>query len=303
MLVEKTHAERKLAIDGGNGPGPARQPKTISKARKPRKPRDMLVDNLVVEVDEPKKGSGGKWQVAVYCIGCKKRTAGQDPNCIKQHAKDCTVSHWEKVACSIVHNKKIQALSKDFLKLYGDGIKNLAKHAHSTKLGTVNTALEASTAPEVSDIEILPEIAWPPAGTIMNYMNSAKISEQHRMKIEWLMFQMFICCTLPWALLNNNFFVEFVSALAPSFIIPDRSAFFPKHLAQEVTAWGEAFKEFIKNHSHLTLSFDGWSTKACDELYTFHTTTPKWRSFFTDGHVFKGESVTGEALLSIIIKV
>ena len=37
--------------------------------------------------------------------------------------------------------------------------------------------------------------------------------------------------------MNNQFFIEFVLALAPNFSIPDRSAFFPKHLAQEVAVW------------------------------------------------------------------
>lgn len=97
--VEKIRAERKLTIDGGDGIGPARQATSISEARKPGKPRDTLVDDLVVEVKEPKKGGSDKQQLAVYCIGCKKRTSGRDPNHIKQHAKDCTVSHREKVWC------------------------------------------------------------------------------------------------------------------------------------------------------------------------------------------------------------
>jgi len=162
--------------------------------------------------------------------------------------------------------------------------------------------LEAAEAPDILDKEMTPRTA-PLAGTLMNYMNPAKITEQQKIKIELLMFRMFICCALPWALLNSDFFVAFVLALSPNFIIPDRSSFFPKHLAQEVAAWGEAFTKFLENHSHLTLSFDGWSTRARDELYTFHTTTPKRRSFFTDGHVFKGVSVTGEALLGVIVKV
>ncbi|KAF8806373.1 hypothetical protein BYT27DRAFT_7082614 [Phlegmacium glaucopus] len=140
-------------------------------------------------------------------------------------------------------------------------------------------------------------------GTIFTYMNWAKMTEQQKMKLEWLMFRMFICCGLPWALMDSDFFSAFIFTLCPVFVVPDQSAFFPKHLAQEVVAWGEAFKKFIGNKHHLTLSFDGWSTRARDEVYTFHTTTPKQCSFFTHGHVFKGISVTGEALLSVIIKV
>jgi len=134
-------------------------------------------------------------------------------------------------------------------------------------------------------------------------MNPAKISEQQKNKIELLMFKMFICCALPWALLNSESFISFVLALAPNFHIPDRSVFFPKHLAQETANWNHKFQEFLANKTHLTLSLDGWSTRANEEIYTFHTTTPKRRSFFTDGQVFRGISITGEALKAIAIKV
>lgn len=179
-------------------------------------------------------------------------------------------------------------------------MKNLAGRAHSTKLGKLEKVLNPSPDIEVDNTESTPVT---PAGTLRDYMGPAKLTESQKVHIEWVMFRMFICCALPWALLNSEYFIAFVLVLCPAFIIPDRSSFFPKHLAQEVAAWGEAFKKFLENYHHLTLSLDGWSTRACDELYTFHMTTPKHRSFFTDGHVFKGVSVTGEALLGVIVKV
>jgi len=95
---------------------------------------------------------------------------------------------------------------------------------------------------------------------LLTYMNPAKISKQQKIKIELLMFRMFICCALPWALMDSRFFVDFILALAPNFIVPDRSSFFPKHLAQEVAVWGEKFKAFLEERFHLTMSLDGWST-------------------------------------------
>ncbi|KAJ7881643.1 hypothetical protein B0H13DRAFT_2345083 [Mycena leptocephala] len=53
----------------------------------------------------------------------------------------------------------------------------------------------------------------------------------------------------------------------------------------------------------MTLSLDGWSSCAKDEIYTFHTTIPSRRSFFVDGHVFKGISVTGATLAGVIQKI
>jgi len=161
----------------------------------------------------------------------------------------------------------------------------------------------ASSEVEIVDVTLQSTVSAQGPGTIMNYMNSAKITEKQKINIEWLLFRMFICCALPWALLDSDFFCAFVFALSPAFVVPDRSAFFPKHIMQEVAAWGQAFKIFLRDKDHLTLSFDGWSTHARDEVYTFHTTTPHRCSFFTDGHVFKGVLVTGEALLSVIVKV
>lgn len=103
-LIDKVRAERKLALDGGDGVGPACQPKSISEARKPGKPRDKLVDDLVVEVEEPKRGGNvGERRQVVYCIGCKKKAVGRDPVRIKQHAKDCTVRFLDHIHC--VHSQ------------------------------------------------------------------------------------------------------------------------------------------------------------------------------------------------------
>ncbi|KAF8871936.1 hypothetical protein CPB84DRAFT_1753800 [Gymnopilus junonius] len=139
--------------------------------------------------------------------------------------------------------------------------------------------------------------------TLHSYMNPAKLNEKQKMKIEWSMLRMFICCAIPWNVMDNPFFEEFISTLSPNFTVPDRSAFFAKHIPQEVAAWDAMFKDFLKGQDHLTFSLDGWSSRANDEIYTFHMTTPTRRSFFTDGHIFRGESVTGDVLKDVIIRM
>ncbi|KAF8868607.1 hypothetical protein CPB84DRAFT_1928406 [Gymnopilus junonius] len=193
------------------------------------------------------------------------------------------------------HAQHCNSLAKDFEKSYSEVNGVLGKRSHTKAIE------DAEKHKNTSD----PDEKASPMRTdsILSYMAPIKISEQVKIKIEWLMFCMFICCALPWAVMDHEFFVEFVNGLAPNFVIPDRSAFFPKHLAQEVTIWGEKFKEFIKDQEHLTFSFDGWSTQARDELYTFHMTTQKRRSFFTNGHVFRGVSVTGDALMDVILNI
>jgi len=205
--------------------------------------------------------------------------------------------------------KILQELAEHFPALYRRVTKELVDRAHSTKLEKLSSGSELGTdspstmAMDSEDIkEATDELKAKRAG-ILTYMNPAKMSNKQTLKVELLMFQMFICCALPWALLDSEFFANFVLALAPNFVLPDRSSYFPKLLAQEIAVWGKNFEGFLKGKAHLTLSLDGWSTRAKEEVYTFHTTTPKRRSFFTDGHVFRGISVTGDALLSVAIKV
>ena len=127
--------------------------------------------------------------------------------------------------------------------------------AHSTKLDNILPTRSTGNVTEEASDDI-PQAHKASTG-ILTYMNPAKISQQHKIKIEWLMFRMFICCALPWALMDSRFFIDFIHALAPNFTVPDRSAFFPKHLAQEVAVWGEKFKAFLEGKSHLTMSLDG----------------------------------------------
>lgn len=117
--------------------------------------------------------------------------------------------------------------------------------AHSTKLEKNTTTTGTKETSDSEDTQAQAGIPPKTSTGILAYMNPAKISEQHKIKIEWLMFRMFICCALPWALMDSRFFIDFIHALAPNFTVPDRSAFFPKHLAQEVAVWGENSRCFL----------------------------------------------------------
>jgi len=94
---DQLRTDLKLRLEGGDGVGPARQPKSAEERKKGGKPRDGLVDDLVFEFDERKPGAP-KARPVVYCVGCDKSTSGRDPNRIKAHAKDCNV---HKISCHL----------------------------------------------------------------------------------------------------------------------------------------------------------------------------------------------------------
>ncbi|KAJ7503587.1 ribonuclease H-like domain-containing protein [Mycena galericulata] len=70
---------------------------------------------------------------------------------------------------------------------------------------------------------------------------------------------MIICCALAFSLLDNGFFIDFCVAMCPSYVVPDRSSFFIKHIAAEATYVLKLLQVFLAQFIHLTLSFDGWS--------------------------------------------
>ena len=46
------------------------------------------------------------------------------------------------------------------------------------------------------------------------------------------------------------------------------------HIAAEAASVAKELFEFLVTFTHLTPSFDGWSSKGHDEIYTVHVTTP-----------------------------
>ena len=60
---------------------------------------------------------------------------------------------------------------------------------------------------------------------------------------------------------------------------------------------------YLTRMVHLSLSFDGWSSKGHDEIYTVHVTTPLWQSFLFDALVLTGLSTSGESLFNFLSEV
>lgn len=90
---EKTRNERKLALEGGNGVGPARTPRTaVGEKSGPGRNRDGLINNLVIESEEPMPKNPERMRTVVHCVACDRKAIGRDANRIRTHASQCSVS-------------------------------------------------------------------------------------------------------------------------------------------------------------------------------------------------------------------
>lgn len=198
-------------------------------------------------------------------------------------------------------------LATKFLKYHAEVVLNLVEKSNSAALKAgeskhfptvqkpTNVAGAATTTPSDAKPDVLTGAKH--HGMLLEHFNPIEITPKQQAELDLLLFKVFICCTIPWALLNNSFFQDFIAALVMNYVIPDQSAFFMKHIAQETANVTMKLRKFLEGKHHLTISFDGWSLRGKDEIYTFHITTPSWRSIFAAEHVFNGLSVMGTALM------
>jgi len=66
---------------------------------------------------------------------------------------------------------------------------------------------------------------------------------------------------------NNNFFVDFIKKLNPSYDLPDRKKLAKEVLTQEVVYVENKNESLIAEAAHLTLNIDGWSDQCHRSLY------------------------------------
>ncbi|KAF8191063.1 hypothetical protein K438DRAFT_1762979 [Mycena galopus ATCC 62051] len=282
-------AQRILDLEGA----PAEGEVGPARAKQVGRRRDKVVDNLIIEEDE--LNSKQKLVKVVYCIACDQRTVYRNPQRIKEHAFQCT------------------KLAELFPNLYEDSVKANAERgngvAPSSKLRTKQKQgiIPGNLRPAMEVDQPNTEAGSSTADSnIKEYFAPKKLSDARQAALQAALdialFQLVICAALPFSFVENPWLINLLFIAAPSYITPDRSAFFIRLITEQLSAFMVALKAFLAARFYLTLSFDGWSSRAHDEIYTFHTTLPSRRSFLTAGHVFKGVSVTAAALCDVVEK-
>lgn len=269
--------------------GPVRHAKSIyarrieklrnaAKGKNGRK-RDFLADECVITgtASVSRKDGTTKEDNCTWCIACTKKTAGHDPVRIKTHAHQCQVGPCKFILDSVlIPLQTLQAKYHDLWVLVdhergGSSLSTALEEGNSNALPAVRKAVETPASQAVPN----PAVSTPGASqSIREYFAPTKITRERQAQIDLLLFKLIICCAIPFSLLGSPFFIEFVLALAPNYKVPERSAFFARHITSEVAAVGQKLKAFLSTKTHMTFSLDGWSTRHKDEIYTCHSTIP-----------------------------
>ncbi|KAG6847048.1 hypothetical protein H0H93_010443, partial [Arthromyces matolae] len=152
------------------------------------------------------------------------------------------------------------SLPKEWPELHSRVRKELNLNSNTTSLETGQTKNLPKLRKLPSNTEEMRQ------GTLLEHFNTTKITQTQQAHLDLLLFKFFICCAIPFAVLNNSFFWDLLTALAMNYVVPDRSAFFTRHIAQESAAFAAKLAAYLKEKNNLMLSLDGWSIRAKDEV-------------------------------------
>ncbi|PKK57746.1 hypothetical protein RhiirC2_797494 [Rhizophagus irregularis] len=76
--------------------------------------------------------------------------------------------------------------------------------------------------------------------------------------------RVFICCGIPFSIIENPFFIEFLHKMRLGYESPTSELLSGRFLNQETARINDKIKKIIKNSENLTLALDGWTNPNSD---------------------------------------
>jgi hypothetical protein len=115
--------------------------------------------------------------------------------------------------------------------------------------------------------------------------------------------KMFVCCNLPFALIEHPFFVEFIKTLRTTYNLPSRWILSETLIIQEVSRISLKINRIINEESNLTIAFDGWTNSTGKSVYDFCLITEERKEYLWCTKDYSDVSHTGEFFGDELIKI
>jgi hypothetical protein len=114
-----------------------------------------------------------------------------------------------------------------------------------------------------------------------------------------------ICClSLPPTIIDRSHWRDMINHLDPKMECVSSSHMSTPLIPAEAAHICQLLIKTLQKHQHLTLSFDGATTRQNQSIYTVHVTSPvTWEAHLLNGDEATGKSHTGEHLLVVLLKV
>jgi len=89
--------------------------------------------------------------------------------------------------------------------------------------------------------------------TLENFYENSDLSKERKEDIDTALIKAFVCCGLPWHLVEHPFIIELFKLLRSNYSLPDRKTLADNMLTQEILRVNVRLYRMLENESNLTL--------------------------------------------------
>ncbi|GBC39358.2 ribonuclease H-like domain-containing protein [Rhizophagus irregularis DAOM 181602=DAOM 197198] len=138
---------------------------------------------------------------------------------------------------------------------------------------------------------------------LTDWFESTNINSQKKASITRALVRAFICCGIPFSIIENPFFIEFLHEMRLGYEPPTSELLSGRLLNQETARINDKIKEIIKNSENLTLALDGWTNPNGVSVYNYVILTPDREQYLYALYDYSGDHHTGDFLASQITDI
>jgi hypothetical protein len=259
------------------------------------RPKDELAHSAIIPLEVP-EGEPHAGEVRYYCVGsvraralegkdkgCQSDWSAVDPARIKRHAKDCAFVD-EELREQIQRSLSKGSLTSKLNNITGPG-----------KIGGSPSGKAGSTGVRAAG-------GWGASGSCNStleefYPKRPKPLAETKARYDLAILRFIVCCGIPPDVLDSPWFKDMIQTFTGTTYDPPSSTRFLDNLLPTETEGAKSeILKLLRAQKHLSHSFDGWTSKGKQSIYTSTATLPDGRSYTLKGHEHTRESHTGEMI-------
>ena len=90
---------------------------------------------------------------------------------------------------------------------------------------------------------------------------------------------MFVCCNLPFSLIEHPFFIEFIKSIRNTYSLPSRWVLSNTLFDQEISRINLKLEKIINQETNITIAFDGWTNLTGQSIYNYCLITEERKEY------------------------
>ena len=88
-----------------------------------------------------------------------------------------------------------------------------------------------------------------------------------------------MCCGIPFSIVSNPFFIDFVKSLCPAYELPNHVTFAGSWVNQELATVATIIYDEAQSSTNITLGIDGWAGLNGQLIYAFILILPTGKEY------------------------